>query len=41
MFNLEWKGEIIEEDIKTRQEAEYLQGEYNLAFGGGVSIMRG
>lgn len=40
MFKLVWKGEVIEDEIETRKEALYLQGEYNLAFKGGVSIKR-
>jgi len=37
-YKLIWKGETIESDINTLKEAEYLKGEYNLAFGGGVYI---
>lgn len=40
MFKLKWKGETIEEDIETLKEAEYLRGEYSLAYGGGVSVHR-
>lgn len=40
MFNLVWNGEVIEEDIETREEAEYLRGEYQLAYGGTVRIVR-
>ena len=36
-FKLFWKGEEID-TAETRKEAEYLRGEYNLAFGGGVTI---
>jgi hypothetical protein len=35
MYKLEWKKEIIDE-AKTLKEAQYLQGEYNMAYGGGV-----
>ena len=38
MFYLMWKGEIIEDDIDTIEEAEYLLGEYNLAYKGGVTV---
>jgi len=36
-YKLIWKGEVIDEadDLKT---AQYLQGEYNLAHKGGVTI---
>ena len=37
-YKLVWKGEVIEEDIETKQEAERLRGEYNMAYGGGVSL---
>ena len=39
-IKLMWKGEEIDtaEDMK---EASYLQGEYNLAYGGGGIIKRG
>ena len=40
MFKLKWKGEIIEEEIATRKEAEELQREYSMAYGGCVSILR-
>lgn len=40
MYKLYWKGECID-TADTREEAEYLQGEYNLAYGGGVSIKGG
>lgn len=38
-YSLHWKGEEIDtaEDLK---EANYLQGEYNLAYGGGVTVRR-
>jgi hypothetical protein len=38
MYKLIWKGEVIEEEIKTKEEARYLQTEYNMAYGGGVCI---
>lgn len=38
MYYLKWKKETIESDIETAKEAQYLQREYNLAYGGGVSI---
>ncbi len=38
MYRLIWKGEVIEDKIKTRYEAEYLQAEYNMAYNGGVTI---
>jgi hypothetical protein len=34
-YNLVWKGETIEEGLDEK-EADYLLGEYNLAYGGGV-----
>jgi len=37
MYLLIWKNEIIDE-AKTMQEAKYLKGEYDLAYGGGVTI---
>lgn len=37
VYNLFWKGENIDE-ADTKKEAEFLRGEYNLAYGGGVSI---
>lgn len=40
MFKLVWQGETIEEDIKTRKEAEYLQGEYAMAYKGSVQIKK-
>jgi len=36
-YRLFWKGEEID-TADTREEAEYLRGEYNLAYNGGVSI---
>lgn len=38
MFKLVWKKEVIETDIATREEAEYLKKEYNMAYNGGVTI---
>lgn len=40
MYKLVWKNEVIETDIETREEAEFLQGEYNMAYGGGVTIKK-
>ena len=40
MFKLVWKGEVIDE-FDTRDEAEAMRAEYNLAFGGGVTIKEG
>lgn len=39
LFILKWKGEEIDE-TNTLKDAKYLQGEYNLAYGGGVSIKK-
>ncbi len=36
-YKLVWNGEIIEHDL-TKEDADYLQGEYNIAFKGGVTI---
>ena len=38
MFILKWKGEEID-TAETRDEAVYLKNEYNLAYGGGVTII--
>lgn len=38
MYKLKWYGEVIEEDIATREEANYLRGEYAMAYGGVVTI---
>jgi len=38
-YILKWKGEEIDE-AKDEEEAEYLRNEYNMAYGGGVSIIR-
>jgi len=40
MFKLIWNNEIIEDEIKTKEEALYLCHEYNMAYNGGVSIKR-
>ncbi len=40
MFKLIWKGEEIDA-FDTLKEARAMQGEYNLAFGGGVTILQG
>jgi hypothetical protein len=40
MYALKWKGELIEEEIETMREAEYLQREYTMAYGGLVKIVR-
>ena len=37
MFILVWKGEEIDQ-FETRAEAEDMRDEYNLAYGGGVTI---
>lgn len=37
MFYLVWKNEIVEE-CNSRDEAEKMQIEYNMAYRGGVSI---
>jgi len=36
-YKLVWKKEVID-NCKTKKEAEYLRSEYNLAYGGGVTI---
>ena len=38
-YILKWKGEEID-TAKDREEALYLQREYNIAYGGGVSIKK-
>ena len=38
IYQLLWKGEVIEDEITSRTEAEELQREYNMAYGGGVRI---
>lgn len=40
-YYLVWNGEVIEEEIETREEAEYLQREYQLAYRGQVEIKGG
>ena len=37
MFVLVWKGEEIDQ-FETRAEAEEMRNEYNLAYGGGVTV---
>ena len=32
MYQLRWNNEIIEDEIETLDEAEFLQGEYKMAF---------
>ena len=39
MYKIIWKNEIIDQADSTK-EAIYLKNEYNLAFGGGVTIKR-
>lgn len=36
-YVLRWQGENIDE-ASCLDQAEFLQGEYNLAYGGGVTI---
>lgn len=38
-YILKWKGEIVDE-TNCRKNAKYLQGEYNLAYKGGVTITK-
>ena len=40
MFKLIWKNEEID-SFETMKEARAMQAEYNLAFGGGVTIQGG
>ena len=40
MYKLIWKGEVIEKDIEGIEEAEFLQSEYTMAYGGHVSIRK-
>lgn len=40
MYKLVWKGEVIESDIETKEEAVYLQREYIIAYGGTVKIVK-
>lgn len=37
MFALIWENEVID-SFETRAEAEEMRNEYNLAYGGGVTI---
>ena len=37
-YTLKWKGEEID-TAETREEALFLKTEYNLAYGGGVTIV--
>ena len=37
MWKLIWKGEVID-SFDNRNEAEQMQTEYNLAYGGGVRV---
>lgn len=37
MYYLIWKGEEID-SFSTEAEARAMQGEYNLAYGGGVTV---
>ena len=39
MYRLFWKGEEID-SVDSMDEAIYLQTEYNMAYGGGVSIKK-
>ncbi len=39
-YKLVWRGEIIEEDIQDFEEAKRLRTEYNIAFGGGVTLRK-
>lgn len=41
MWHLMWNGEVIEWSIETEEDADYLKGEYNLAYDGGVTIHDG
>ena len=38
MFDLIWNGEVID-TFSTRDEAEKMQAEYNMAYGGGVTVV--
>ncbi len=40
MYKLIWKCEVIEDEIETKDEAEYLQAEYTMAYGGSVTIKK-
>ena len=39
MYQLIWKKEVIDE-FETKEEAVRMRIEYNLAFGGGVTIKK-
>ena len=39
VYILIWQGEEIDE-TDTRKEAQFLRQQYNIAFGGGVTITR-
>lgn len=39
MYKLIWKGEVVDV-AETRKEAKYLQQEYNMAYKGGVTIVK-
>jgi len=39
MYELIWKGEVID-SADTKKEAEYLRGEYQMAYGGVVTIKK-
>ena len=41
MYSLLWKGEIIESDIETYEEAQELRDEYTMAYSGTVTIIKG
>ena len=40
MYELVWRGEVIESDIETKEEAEYLQCEYAMAFRSSIQIRK-
>lgn len=40
MYKLVWNHEVIEEDIEDYETAQVLQGEYTMAYGGYVEIVR-
>ena len=39
MYELTWKGEVIENDLSL-EKALYLLGEYNLEYNGGVILSK-
>jgi|TARA_X000000950_G_scaffold289078_1_gene409596 hypothetical protein len=39
MFDLIWKGEVVD-SFSTREEAEKMKVEYDMAYGGGVTIVK-